>query len=248
MNITAFNGSPKAERGNTHVIVGSFLAGAKEAGAQVENVFLAKKEIRPCTGCNACWMVTPGSCSQKDDMEELLAKVIASDVLVFATPVYVDNVTGLMKNFMDRLIPIGDCHWEKDENGECRHLMRHDKPRKIAVISNCGFPQRSHFQVLQLLFRRVARNIHAEVIAEIYREAGALLTFPIPELQQRVERYRMLVRKAGREVVENSRLSKETIGGLEEPIIQSQRYVDDYLATVNRRCDQILAKPDRQVP
>jgi len=245
MKITACNGSPKAERGNTHVMVESFLAGAEEAGAEVENILLAKKKIRPCTGCNACWMVTPGSCSQKDDMEELLAKVVASDVLVFATPVYVDNVTGLMKNFMDRLVPIGDAHWEKDAGGECRHVMRHEKPRKIAVISNCGFPQQSHFQVLRLLFRRIARNIHAEVVAEIYREAGALLTLPIPELHDRVERYKMMLRRAGREVVENSSLSAETIGGLEEPIFQSRRYVDDYLAIANQRCDQILAKLGR---
>jgi len=244
MRITAFNGSPKAEHGNTHVMVEAFLAGAREAGAEVENVFLAKKKIRPCTACNACWMKTPGRCSQRDDMDGLLAAVVASDVLVFATPVYVDNVTGLMKNFMDRLIPIGDPHWEKDENGEIRHVMRHAKPRKIAVISNCGFPQQSHFQVLRLLFRRVARNIHAEVIAEIYREAGSLLTIPSPELRRSVEDYKALVAKAGREVVESSKLSAETIAKLERPLLPSENFVDEYMRMANERCDQIISRID----
>jgi multimeric flavodoxin WrbA len=242
VRITSFNGSPKGERGNTNVMVEAFLAGAREAGAETENVFLAKKEISPCTGCNACWMKTPGICAQRDDMDELLAKVIGSDIAVFATPIYVDNVTGLMKNFLDRLIPIADPHWEKDENGECRHVMRHGKPSKIAVISNCGFPQQSHFQVLRLLFRRVARNIHADLIAEVYRDGGALLTSPMSELRPIVERYRDLVRQAGREVVEKSRLSAETVAKLEEPLLPSAGAVDDYMRMANQRFDEILSK------
>jgi multimeric flavodoxin WrbA len=242
MRISAFNGSPKAQRGNTHVMVEAFLAGAKDAGADVENIFLAKKKIAPCTACNACWLKTPGKCSQRDDMDELLASVTASDLVVFATPVYVDNVTGLMKNFMDRLIPIGDPHWEQDENGECRHVARYAKPSRIAVISNCGFPQQSHFQVLRLLFRRIARNIHAELAAEIYREAGALLTVPNPELRPLVESYLELVKQAGGEVVEKSRLSTETVAKLEAPLLPSRNFVDDYMKIVNQRCDEILSK------
>ena len=242
MRITAFNGSPKAERGNTHVMVDAFLAGARAAGAETENVFLAKKKIAPCVACYACWVKTPGKCSQRDDMDELLAKVIASDIVVFATPVYVDNVTGLMKNFMDRLIPIGDAHWEKDENGECRHVMRNRKPGKIAVISNCGFPQQSHFQVIRLYYRRVARNIHAELIAEVYRDGGALLTTSASELQPLVARYKKLVERAGRETVESSRLSAETIAKLEEPLLPSRTYVEDFVRFANKRVDDILSK------
>ena len=242
MKITAVNGSPRGERGNTNVMVEAFLAGAREAGAATENVLLARKRIGPCKACYACWMKTPGICSQRDDMDDLMPLVTGSDVLVFATPLYVDNVSGLMKNFMDRLIALGDPHWEKDENGECRHGMRHDKPTKFAVIANCGFPQQSHFQVLRLYFRRVARNMHAELVAEIYREAGMLLTIPNPELRPLVERYTALVGRAGREVVEGPALSAETVRALERPLLPSENFVDEYMALANKRCDEILSK------
>ena len=71
-----------------------------------------------------------------------------------------------MKNFMDRFMPLADPHIETDQNGEARHVA-HSNPPKVGVISNCGFPEQSHFQVLQLLFRRLARNMASELICEI---------------------------------------------------------------------------------
>jgi multimeric flavodoxin WrbA len=246
MKITAFNGSPRAERGNTHVIVEAFLAGAERAGAEVENFFLARKKIKPCTGCYACWMKTPGTCAQDDDMKELLSAFVSSDIAVFATPVYVDNVTGLMKNFLDRLIPIADPHWERDASGESRHLRRYEKPNRIAVISNCGFPEQSHFQVLRLYFRRVARNLGATVVAEIYRGAGALLTSAEPSLRPFVENYKELVRTAGREVGARSTVSGTTAAQLERPLVPVADFAEEYMRKANQRCNEILAKLEKK--
>ena len=237
MKVTVFNGSPRGEKGNTHFMVEEFSKGAEEAGAEVENVLLVKKEIKHCLGCFDCWVKTPGKCVIKDDMEELLSKFMSSDVVVFATPVYVDNVTGIMKNFMDRLIPILDAHFEKDEGGECRHLWRFEKYPKIVVISNCGFPEQSHFQVLNLLFKRIARNISSEVIAEIYRGGGELFRNPPLIVKPLISKYKKLLRKAGREIVENLKLSEETISQLEKPIVSD----DQYIKAANKNWDKILS-------
>lgn len=225
MKITVFNGSPRVEKGNTHVMVAEFLNGAREAGAEVENIFLAKKQIKHCLGCFKCWTTTPGQCVIKDDMPELLTKFISSDIVVFATPLYVDNVTGIMKNFMDRLIPLGDPHFDKDEGGECRHRKRSDKTPGIVVISNCGFPEQSHFQVLKLLFSRIARNMGTRVVAEIYRGGGEILRDPPLILSPLVYKYKRLLRKAGREVVENMKLSEKTVARLNEPIVSDEMYI-----------------------
>ncbi len=238
MKITVFNGSPRGEKGNTHFMIREFLKGAEEAGAEVENIFLVEKNIKYCKGCFTCWGKTPGKCVIKDDMEELIEKFISSDIVVFATPVYVDNVTGIMKAFMDRLIPIVDPHFEKDEKGETRHKKRYEKYPKIVIISNCGYPEQSHFQVLRLFFRRVARNLHSEIIGEIYRGAGEIFRARNILLKPYIEKYRNLLRKAGREVVENLSISDETMRELEEPIIPYEKYIEG----ANRYWDKMLAK------
>mgnify|MGYP001120136664 CR=1 FL=1 len=233
MKITIFNGSPHGENGNTNVIVKEFLKGAIKANAEVENIFLVKEQIEHCLGCSNCWIKTPGRCVIKDDMQELLEKFISSDIVGFATPIYFDNVTGIMKNFIDRLTPLVDPHFEKDE-GVSRHLRRFKKYPKFLVISNCGFPEQEHFQILHLLFKKIARSMHTKVIAEIYRGQGELLT--AGGFKKNILEYKKIVRKAGEEVVNNLRLSEDTILQLEKPIIPD----DQYIKLANQNWDKLL--------
>lgn len=234
MKITVFNGSPHAENGNTNVIVEEFLKGAKEAKAEIGSIFLAKKHIEHCFGCSSCWVKTPGRCIIKDDMEELLKKFISSDIVVFATPVYFDNVTGIMKNFIDRLTPLVDPHFEKDEKGECRHLKRYGRYPKFVVISNCGFPEQSHFRALRLLFKRMARSMHTEVIAEVFRSGGEFLKVT-PFL---FKPFFSIVRQAGKEVASNLRLSRKIILELRKSIFTDEQY----MRFANQNWDELLSR------
>ncbi len=93
------------DKGNTATILNPFLEGMKEAGAEVELFYTSKLNIHPCTGEFNCWLKTPGECLHNDDMKMLYPKIAEADIMVFATPVYVDGVTGPMKNFIDRLLP-----------------------------------------------------------------------------------------------------------------------------------------------
>jgi len=225
MKITAFNGSPRGERSVTSIMVTEFLKGAQDAGAETEHILLARKDIRHCRGCFACWTTTPGKCAIDDDMKGLIPKFVASDVAVIATPLYVDNVCGITKDFLDRLIPILDAHFEKDNSGECRHDLRYGKSPKLVILSNSGFPEQSHFQVLRLLFRRVALNIHSEVLAEVYRPAGPVLKYTPKEAVNGVAAYKLLLRNAGSEIARGGKLTKKTINGLEKPILKDEDYI-----------------------
>jgi len=237
MRITAFNGSPRGEGSNTAIMVREFLAGAAAGGADVDQIFLAQKKIGHCRGCFKCWISTPGKCVLQDDMPLLLEKVMSSDMIILATPLYIDDVTGMMKSFMDRLIPLMDPHFEQDPNGEWRHVKRYSSYPDIGIISNCGMPGEQNFQVLQLHFGRMARNFHSKVTAEIYRDCGELLKDRILLLKPVLARYRKLLRQAGGELVRNGVISEKTATKLDKPLVSP----DIFIREANKFWDRELS-------
>ncbi|MCC8024158.1 MAG: flavodoxin family protein [Clostridium sp.] len=90
-------GRPK---GNTAQLVEHFVRGAVEAGHSVEVVSLLKKEVKGCLGCNACRYGKP--CIQNDDFNELIPKIKAADLIVFASPLYFWTLSSRLKAFIER--------------------------------------------------------------------------------------------------------------------------------------------------
>jgi multimeric flavodoxin WrbA len=100
--ILAVSASPR-KGGNSDLLCDQFMLGAKEAGNQAEKIFVREKKINYCTGCGTCFKT--GKCVQKDDMAEILDKMVAADVIVMATPMYFYTLNGQMKTFIDRTCP-----------------------------------------------------------------------------------------------------------------------------------------------
>jgi len=98
MKTLLISGSPR--QGNTEFILKTIynsLAGEKEL------VLLRNKNIQHCRGCLACGKTK--KCIIKDDMAEMLDKLIWADTIIIGTPNYYDNVSGLLKDFIDRTNP-----------------------------------------------------------------------------------------------------------------------------------------------
>lgn len=98
--VLVLSASPR-RGGNSDLLCDQFMLGAKESGNQVEKIFLRDKEINYCVACDACQR-NLGNCVQKDDMAEVLDKIMAADVIVMATPVYFYSMDAQMKTLIDR--------------------------------------------------------------------------------------------------------------------------------------------------
>ncbi|TMS43151.1 MAG: flavodoxin family protein [Methanobacterium sp.] len=98
--VLVLSGSPR-RGGNSDILCDQFILGADESGNQTEKIFLRDKDINYCLACDTC-QENGGICDQDDDMAEVLDKMIASDVIVMATPVYFYTMNAQMKTVIDR--------------------------------------------------------------------------------------------------------------------------------------------------
>lgn len=209
MKIVVINGSPKGKDSNTNVMVCALLKGAREAGAETVNVFLAEKDIEHCKGCHTCWQRGPGQCVINDDMLEVLSLMGGANIICFASPVYFENISGMLKVFMDRMTMIGSPHSQKDgKNGQ--HIEPSTQAPRLMMISSCGHPDRTQFDVTSLWIRRVAKKMDMELIGEIYATQGKLLNEPPENLRPAVSNYLQFLEKAGNEIAAGMKLSGAT--------------------------------------
>ncbi len=101
------NGSPR-KNGNTAKLLQQAMAGAQEAGAEVELVNLYDRSLnyKGCMSCFACKIKggKKGVCSFKDDLQPILQKAVEADVLVVGSPNYCSYPSAMLRAFMERLV------------------------------------------------------------------------------------------------------------------------------------------------
>lgn len=209
MKIIVINAAPRMEAGNTQMILNPFLIGARDAGAKIDIALLARKKIESCRGCFSCYAQTPGVCVHSDDMPALTERIRTADMMILATPVYLDGMTSLAKTFIDRLVIFLDPHFIMDDIG-VRHPPRWNFPKKLFLVSVCGYPGLYNFDPLVLHMERIARNLHSEFCGALLRPAifSVLLTRKYPD---KVREVLDAVRSAGEELVKFGRVSAETL-------------------------------------
>lgn len=114
--VLILSGSPRCG-GNSDILCDEFMKGAVEAGNETEKIRVAEKNISCCRGCYAC--KNTGICAIKDDMADILQKMIDADVLVLASPVYFYSIDAQLKAVIDRTV----ARWLEVKNKEFYYIM-----------------------------------------------------------------------------------------------------------------------------
>ncbi len=98
-DIVAIYGSPR-RKGNTAALLEQVVAGARDAGGQVEEIVLRDHKISPCLEIYKC--KAAGECAIKDDFQSIRDRMLAADGLMIASPIFFYTVSAHLKTFMDR--------------------------------------------------------------------------------------------------------------------------------------------------
>lgn len=240
MKVVAINSSPRMEWGNTTLILNPFLEGMKNAGAEVELFYTRKLDVKPCLGCFDCWLKTPGRCVQSDDMDWLLPKMNEADLWVFATPLYVDGVTGPLKGLMDRLLPSIQPVIEI-RKGRCRHPRR-DGDRdggKLVLVSNCGFWEMENFDPLIVHTRALCENASRDFAGALLRPHGEALKEMAEQGASAIKEVFEAARKAGREIIEMGSIEAETLRTVSQELLPREAYVQAANVAFRERLDAL---------
>ncbi|MBQ9009192.1 MAG: flavodoxin family protein [Clostridia bacterium] len=145
MKIVVLMGSPN-RNSSTGILVERFAKGATEAGHTCEVLDVCRMDIRPCKGCVACGY--EGPCVQKDDVEQIRDKLLASDMVVFATPLYYYGMSAQLKTAVDRF-----CSYNTSLNR--RHL-------KSVLLSVAWNADDWTFEALEAHYKTLVRYINFE--------------------------------------------------------------------------------------
>jgi multimeric flavodoxin WrbA len=237
MKVLAINGSPHKGKGNTELVVGPFLEGLRDAGAEVELLYTKDLDIHPCLGCFGCWIKTPGKCVQEDDMAALLSRLREADVWVLATPLYNDGVSGPLKNLMDRTMPLLRLPVEV-RSGRSRHLVEEAvKGGKVALVSNCGLWEMRNFEPLVAQVKGVCRQVDREFVGAVLRPHGQTMRDLLRQGEP-LDDVLEAAKAAGFQLGTEGRLSKETLDIVGRELVS----LDEYVEAMNAKAERIVAR------
>jgi multimeric flavodoxin WrbA len=147
MRVVTILGSPR-KQGNTATVLESFETLLARRGDEVDRVNVVDYDVNGCLGCNACQKVrhAPG-CIQRDDASEIFDRLMASDAVVYATPLYMYGFASQMKALFDRHY----CLVTGYGSPEVVSLLA---GKRTALLVTCGGPLEGNADLIQEAFER----------------------------------------------------------------------------------------------
>jgi len=165
MKVLGVLGSPRLG-GNSDILLDQALAGARDAGAEVEKIILCQKKISACLNCDKC--NETGVCAIKDDMPEIHKKILEADSIIHSVPVYFWAMTAQMKAYLDRWCAFYDAGWRLHKAYSPKM-----QGKRIGLITVCGDPDVSTGNPIVHSFKNTADFTKLKWIGTVQASAAA---------------------------------------------------------------------------
>jgi multimeric flavodoxin WrbA len=212
------------------MLLNPFMAGLREAGGDFDFFSTSDLTIAPCRGDLTCWFKTNGKCIQNDDMKIIVELYKAADLIVISTPVYVDGMPGDLKNLFDRLVAVGNPFLEV-RDGQTRHPFQKDyTPKKLVLISSCGFWEMEHFDSILIHLKAISKNLGLLFSGALLRpHSFAMRNFPINDILH-------AAKQSGTEILTDGCISDTLQKTVSREIVPQL----DYITMMNNKAASLL--------
>lgn len=228
MKIVAINGSHRGEKGYTQFLINKLFAGAARAHAECETVVLKSHKINSCIACRACHKPEHYlKCvyDEKDDVALIFDKMRHADVLVFATPVYIFHMTGLMKVFLDRITSTADSSvmTTSDTGLFFHHIDKQLISKPFLLLTTQDNIEDETSKNIEPYFRTFSSFLDAPLAGVIRRKSGVLVGHGHdPQKEQQypvIQTIYQSIEQAGFELATNRKLSRGTETRCNQPVV-----------------------------
>lgn len=161
MQITTLLGSAR-KKGNTATVLGWVEKELETLGHTVERIYLNNKTIGGCLGCAKCKETSDEiACVQKDDAIAIMERMIASDGVLYASPVYFWGFTAQIKSLIDRSFSLVTNYHQPGHTS----LM---KGKRLGLLATGGGVYEQNAEGLFTAFDRIAEFLLASKSGELY--------------------------------------------------------------------------------
>ena len=239
-NAVIVYGSPRLKKSGSYHLGENFAIGLKKGGVSVDEIMIHKKNIKPCLGCFSCWTKTPGKCIQRDDMDEILPIIDNADLIVYTVPLYIYSVPGPVKTLLDRQLPLVEPYFV-NKGGITSHPRRNkDKILKFFILSVAGFPEKSHFDAMITMFKKISRPNKERYLGEIL--IGGANAMSEDSAQSNYAELYGLIQQAGHEVSKNERVPESILKQIDELTSFTPEQIKNFSKVGNQYWDTFIKK------
>jgi multimeric flavodoxin WrbA len=228
VKVLALNGSLRGTKGATGKILQNMATGVEKAGGIWDVIHLSELKIETCRACNHCQRTRSYQCifDGKDDTEEIFGRMAASDMLIYASPVYVFGLSSLLKRFLERIhsrAPVAEILLTK--SGLFFHATDQSISNKPFVsIVVCDNIENLTVRNTKEYFRIFGHFMDAPHAAHLERRSAAAwmtaLEGPCQQAKENAESVLTAYARAGEELVLRGCISGRTKKITERPFIE----------------------------
>ncbi len=222
MKVLLLRANPR-KTGYTERLANLFLQGLRQGEANATDIDLTALSIAHCTGCQHCWLATPGQCVHGDDMGPLLDMVLATEVMVCVTPVYFFSMSAYLKTFFERLFPLSRPGLFPSGLGMTRNGIRYPERwhgKKLITLAAGALPGTEPYRPLNETFRLIADSLDMELAGQLIRPETSLLDYPLSK-PMTLKRIETAFIEAGRQAGTTGRLTPEVMEAAATPLSPS---------------------------